>query len=108
LFEEALDLYGRLGARRDSTRALGAMRGHGLRRGSRARHRLALKGWESLTPMESDVVRLTVDGLTNREIGERLFVSRRTVQTHLSHAFAKFERSSRIELAAAAAPRPKT
>jgi DNA-binding CsgD family transcriptional regulator len=36
--------------------------------------------------MESHVVRLTVEGLTNRQIGERLFISRRTVQTHLAHA----------------------
>jgi DNA-binding CsgD family transcriptional regulator len=53
--------------------------------------------------MESEVVRLTVDGLTNREIGERLFISRRTVQTHLSHVFTKLEISTRVELAAAAA-----
>ena len=78
------------------------MRACGLRRGSRATHRRALKGWESLTAMENDVVRLTVDGLTNRQIGERLFISRRTVQTHLAHAFTKLEVASRVELAAAA------
>ena len=52
--------------------------------------------------MESDVVRLNVEGLTNGQIGERLFISRRTVQTHLAHAFIKLEVSSRVELAAAA------
>ena len=55
-----------------------------------------------------DVVRLCVDGLTNRQIGERLFISRRTVQTHLSHAFAKLDVISRVELAAAAARRGGT
>ena len=104
-FEEALDLYERLDARRAAARALGSMRAGGLRRGSRAAHRRALKGWEALTEMERQVVRLTVEGLTNREIAERLFVSRRTVQTHLSHAFAKLEVSSRVQLAAAAARR---
>ena len=102
-FEEALELYARLDARRDTARALGAMRACGIRRGSRAAHRRALKGWDSLTATENEVVRLSVDGLTNRQIGDRLFISRRTVQTHLSHAFAKLEVSSRVELATAAA-----
>ena len=99
----AMVVYEALGARRDSARVLATMRSFGMRRGSRAAHRRALKGWDSLTPTESDVVRLTVAGLTNREIGERLFISRRTVQTHLSHVFTKLEISTRVELAAAAA-----
>jgi DNA-binding CsgD family transcriptional regulator len=103
LFERALETYERIGARRDSGRALAAMRAAGIRRGSRAAHRQDLKGWDSLTAMESDVVRLTVEGLTNRQIGERLFISRRTVQTHLSHVLTKLEVSSRVELAAEAA-----
>jgi DNA-binding CsgD family transcriptional regulator len=102
LFDEALGVYERLGARLDTARTLSAMRACGLRRGSRAAHRRALKGWDSLTAMESDVVRLTVEGLTNRQIGERLFISRRTVQTHLAHAFTKLDVSSRVELATAA------
>lgn len=105
VFETALELYQRLDARRDVARVLGAMRAAGLRRGSRAAHRRALKGWEALTATESEVVRLCVDGLTNREIGERLFISRRTVQTHLSHAFTKLEVTSRVALAAAAVSR---
>ena len=103
LFAEALTTYERLSARRDIGRVLAAMRAAGIRRGSRAAHRQELKGWESLTAMESDVVRLTVEGLTNRQIGERLFISRRTVQTHLSHALTKLQVSSRVELAAEAA-----
>lgn len=102
LFEEALAIFEQLDSRRDSARALGAMRACGMRRGSRAAHRRALKGWDALTEMESDVVRLCVEGLTNRQIGERLFISRRTVQTHLAHAFTKLDVSSRVELAAAA------
>jgi DNA-binding CsgD family transcriptional regulator len=103
LFEEALAIYEQLQARRDTARTLATMRRVGMRRGSRAAHRQALKGWDSLTAMETDVVRLTVEGLTNRQIGERLYISRRTVQTHLSHALTKLEVSSRVELAAAAA-----
>ncbi|MGH2813482.1 MAG: response regulator transcription factor [Actinomycetota bacterium] len=44
-------------------------------------------GWESLTEAELRVVGLAAEGLTNRQIGERLFVSRRTVATHLEHVF---------------------
>jgi DNA-binding CsgD family transcriptional regulator len=80
LFEEALEIYEGLRARRDIGRALGAMRQAGIRRDSRATHRQQLKGWGALTAMETDVVRLTVEGLSNRQIGERLFISRRTVQ----------------------------
>jgi len=104
-FEAVLGLYEGLGAQRDMARVVAAMRAAGMRRGSRAAHRQALKGWDSLTATEGEVVRLCIEGLTNREIGERLFISRRTVQTHLSHAFTKLEVNSRVGLAAAAARR---
>ena len=55
-------------------------------------------GWASLTPAELDVVRLVAEGLTNPQVGERLFISRRTVQTHLAHIFAKLGISTRHEL----------
>ena len=45
--------------------------------------------------------RIVAEGLSNPQIGERLFVSRRTVQTHLGHVFNKLQMSSRSELAAA-------
>ncbi|HEY7202305.1 MAG TPA: helix-turn-helix transcriptional regulator [Candidatus Dormibacteraeota bacterium] len=44
--------------------------------------------------------------MTNPEIGSRLFISRRTVATHLAHIFGKLEISSRVELARLAAERP--
>ncbi len=62
-------------------------------------------GWDSLSPRELDVARLVAQGLTNPEIGERLFLSKRTVQTHLSHIFAKVGVSSRAELASEATRR---
>jgi DNA-binding CsgD family transcriptional regulator len=71
-------------------------------RGERKR---PLRGWESLSPAELRVVELVAEGLTNPQIGERLFISPRTVQAHLSHVFAKLAVSSRAELAAQAARR---
>ncbi|MDP7725236.1 LuxR family transcriptional regulator [Mycobacterium sp. TY814] len=55
-------------------------------------------GWGALTPMELDVARLVAEGLGNKDIGARLFISPRTVQSHLRHAYAKLGLSSRVEL----------
>jgi DNA-binding CsgD family transcriptional regulator len=55
-------------------------------------------GWESLTPTEHDVVRHAAEGLGNKDIAERLFISPRTVQTHLTHVYAKLGLASRIQL----------
>ena len=65
---------------------------------SREGRRVAATGWGALTRAEIEVARLAAEGLTNREIGARLFVSPRTVQTHLSHVFGKLEVASRREL----------
>jgi predicted ATPase/DNA-binding CsgD family transcriptional regulator len=56
-------------------------------------------GWDSLTKTEREVSALVAENLTNRQIGERLFVSPRTVQTHLSHIYSKLGISSRRDLA---------
>ncbi|MGH3242890.1 MAG: response regulator transcription factor, partial [Spirillospora sp.] len=49
-----------------------------------------------LSKREYEVASLVVEGCTNSQIAERLFVSIRTVETHLSHIFAKFGVSSRV------------
>jgi DNA-binding CsgD family transcriptional regulator len=63
-------------------------------------------GWGSLTPMELDVVRLVREGLGNKDIGARLFISPRTVQTHLTHVYAKLGIASRVQLVQEAVRRP--
>jgi predicted ATPase/class 3 adenylate cyclase/DNA-binding CsgD family transcriptional regulator len=60
-------------------------------------------GWASLTPTELDVVRLVSEGLANNDVATRLFVSPRTVQTHLTHVYAKLGLSSRVQLVQEAA-----
>jgi DNA-binding CsgD family transcriptional regulator len=65
-------------------------------------------GWASLTPTELDVVRLVQGGLTNPQIAERMFISKNTVMTHLSHVFAKLGVSTRAELASEATRRGAT
>jgi predicted ATPase/class 3 adenylate cyclase/DNA-binding CsgD family transcriptional regulator len=62
-------------------------------------------GWASLTPAECDVVKLVAEGLTNKDVAGRLFVSPRTVQAHLAHVFAKLGVTSRTQLAQEAARR---
>ena len=62
-------------------------------------------GWGSLTPTERDVVRLVSEGLGNKDIAARLFVSPRTVQTHLTHVYTKLGLTSRVQLAQEAARR---
>ena len=65
-------------------------------------------GWDSLTPTEARVVELVAEGLTNPQIGERMFISAGTVKTHVAHIFGKLELHSRTVLGAQAVERKKT
>ena len=54
--------------------------------------------WTRLSPQEREIVRLAAEGLTNRQIGERLFLSQRTIGAHLYHVFPKLDVTSRTQL----------
>jgi DNA-binding CsgD family transcriptional regulator len=75
-----------------------------VRRARGARKRISA-GWESLTPTELEIARHAAAGLTNPEIADRMFISRGTVRTHLSHIFSKLGIKNRSELAAETARR---
>jgi ATP/maltotriose-dependent transcriptional regulator MalT len=70
--------------------------------GARPR-RVLLTGVESLTASERRIVELAAAGASNPHIAQQLFVTRKTVETHLSHAYQKLGISSRQQLAAALA-----
>ena len=69
-----------------------------LATGETARKRTAAASGPQLTPQEAQIARLAGEGLTNPEIGTRLFISARTVQYHLSRVFTKLDINSRAQL----------
>jgi DNA-binding CsgD family transcriptional regulator len=105
--DRALAIYANCGARWDLARVRRRLRDLGVHRRTPAERRSG-QGWAALTESELAVVRLVADGLTNREVAERLYVSPHTVSSHLRHAFEKLGISSRFALtrivAAQAAP----
>jgi DNA-binding CsgD family transcriptional regulator len=93
-----LALYTELGATWDARRVRRRLRELGVRR------RLVTaepetNGWAGMTASELAVARLVAEGLTNKEVAERLFVSPHTVNSHLRHVFSKLGVNSRVELA---------
>ena len=107
-FIQAVEIYTSLGAAADLSRLQASFRAHGIRRGPTAKHRQARSGWDSLTPTETKVAALVVEGLSNPEIATKLLLSRRTVATHVSHILRKLGVNSRIDIAREAALRTST
>jgi DNA-binding CsgD family transcriptional regulator len=107
LLDEAVETYERLAATWDVRRVRSGQRALGLPHPRHPPRRVRF-GWDSLTPTELKVVGLVAEGLTNRQIAERLFVARRTVATHVEHLLQKLGRSNRVELAAEAIRRGVT
>ncbi len=100
----ALDAYGRLGALAFAAGASRRLARVGIRvKRSGLAPRRPIDGWDSLTATEQRVLRLIAARRTNPEIARELGVSRRTVETHVSHILARVDLRSRVELAAGAA-----
>ena len=107
LAADAVRQYARLGAQWHIRRASERLRAHGVRQVPHTYRERPDVGWAALTPTETRVAHLVAQGLSNPDIAARLFLSRNTVQTHVSHILAKLEVPSRVEiirLAAAHSP----
>jgi DNA-binding CsgD family transcriptional regulator len=90
---EAARVFDALGLRRSAERARRELRASG----ERARSRVP-EAWTELSPQELQIAQLAAEGLSNREIGERLYLSHRTVSTHLYRLFPKLGITSRTQL----------
>jgi DNA-binding CsgD family transcriptional regulator len=93
---EALEIARGCGARLVEERALEELDVAGARV-----QRAALRGVDALSPSERRVVGLAVEGLSNRQIAEALFVTRKAVEWHLGNAYRKLDVRSRHQLPAA-------
>ena len=96
---EAVSLYADLGAAWDSRRAWARLRPHGLRPGVRRARRGPRLGWAALTETEARIAELAASGSSNPDIAAHLLLSRRTVESHVSHILAKLQVDSRREIA---------
>ena len=97
----ALDTYEGLAATWDTARAKARLRQAGVRTRSPAATHRATSGWDALTETERKVAALVAGGHSNPDVAARMFVSRRTVQSHVSSILVKLGCTSRVELAVA-------
>jgi DNA-binding CsgD family transcriptional regulator len=102
----AVHTYERFGATWDVRRASARLRRHGIRRGPQHGSPRPARGWAALTPSEVTIARMVAQGLSNPDIARELFVSRRTVQTHVSNILGKLELHSRIDICRVTEPQP--
>ncbi|MEU6389384.1 AAA family ATPase [Streptomyces sp. NPDC046939] len=94
LLTTALDTFQRLGARPWTERATAELRAAGIE----AADSRVPGAFSALSPQQQQIVRLAARGLTNREIGERLFLSPRTVGSHLYRVFPRLGVTARAQL----------
>ena len=102
----AVRQYAKLGAQWDISRAGARLRAYGIRRVQHSYRERPATGWEALTATEVKVAHLVAQGLSNPDIAAELFLSRNTVQTHVSHILAKLGAHSRAEIIRLAAAHP--
>ena len=99
--EAALDQYSGPGARFDMRRATSRLRPHGIRPVRREPTQRPATGWAALTRAEAKVADLLRAGRSNPDIAAELFLSRRTVESHVSRILTKLGAKSRMEVIAA-------
>jgi DNA-binding CsgD family transcriptional regulator len=105
---DAIEVYNQIDAAWDILRVDTRLRQFNIRRGTRApRRRRPTSGWEALTPMEQKVARMVARGQSNPDIAIELFLSRHTIESHVSHILTKLNAKSRVEIARAVAQRIK-
>ena len=90
---EGMDLAHHCGALALVDRAMGELRALGARP-----RRPAVRGVDALTPQERRVAQRVAEGRSNREVAEELFLTRRTVEMHLTNVYRKLSITSRAEL----------
>jgi DNA-binding CsgD family transcriptional regulator/tetratricopeptide (TPR) repeat protein len=83
----------------DLARTHNVLRTLGVRPGKRGPRRRPRSGWQAMTDTERRVADMVAEGLSNPQIGARMYVSRRTVQFHVSSILTKLGIASRVELA---------
>ncbi|WP_250032591.1 helix-turn-helix transcriptional regulator [Paractinoplanes maris] len=98
VFNDAVRGYFALGAAGDLRRADSRLRPHGIRRGSRTLDQRPAGGGEALTAAERRVAELVAQGRTNPDVAKELFLSPRTVQTHVTRILRKLGYTSRMQL----------
>lgn len=98
LATQAFRAYDHLGAEHLHRRLRSELRAHDLVMRPRRAPPRPTQGWDSLTSSEATVVDLAGQGLTNTQIAERLYISRRTVESHLGRVYAKLHLSTRAQL----------
>jgi DNA-binding CsgD family transcriptional regulator len=94
----ALAVYHRLGARWEARRAEARLSAAGVRAPRAHYPARPATGWDALTVTELRVARLVAQGKSNPDIAAELFLSRNTVQTHVSHILTKLEARSRADI----------
>jgi DNA-binding CsgD family transcriptional regulator len=96
---EAVGRYEGLQARWNVRRAESRLRPHGVRRGGRGqRVQRAVFGWGALTPTEVKIAVMVASGDSTSDIARGLSLSRRTVQTYISHILAKLGAKGRVDI----------
>jgi DNA-binding CsgD family transcriptional regulator len=106
LLAQAHDLYEQLGHSQCTARVRAGLRELGVRLRHWTQADRPAFGWGSLTETERRIADLVAEGLSNRQVAARMFLSTHTVAFHLRHVFWKLGVTSRVQLARLAAGQP--